>query len=402
MAISKVKARGKIRYRVRYRTTGCSAEAPRSKTFDTKGEAQAFEDGMRSIRLGQAPPPPQLPTVQTLGSFGVEYLTRYARAELAASTLRSRRYLWNKYVVPELGDRQLIALVQQPDLLQDFKTSLLEAGLGAPTIHKTLSAVSAVLGKAVEWNRIPMNPMTRVKNPQPKRKRQIRPVSPEQVERLRAAMDKPADRLLVSLMAYAGLRPGEILALKRADVGRRSISVTKAVALGEEKAPKTGRNRVVPLLEPLAQEISRAAAGDLLFPRPDGGLWTDSSYRNWRRRVFQPAASEANLGDLQLTGQGRTQRSKYAGLNPYDLRHSFASLMLAEGRNPTEIAEMLGHSLKMLFETYAHVIADLRGEPQASAEHRIQIAQRKVVCVRNVSDGPPHPGRSPTAAGFSA
>lgn len=46
---------------------------------------------------------------------------------------------------------------------------------------------------------------------------------------------------------------------------------------------------------------------------------------------------------------------------PYDLRHSYASLRFAERANPAEIAEEMGHSLEVLFSTYAHVITELKG-----------------------------------------
>jgi integrase len=52
-------------------------------------------------------------------------------------------------------------------------------------------------------------------------------------------------------------------------------------------------------------------------------------YRNWRRRVYRPAAEALGL----------------ASVKPYNLRHSCASLMFAEGVNPAEIAEQMGHSL---------------------------------------------------------
>lgn len=73
---------------------------------------------------------------------------------------------------------------------------------------------------------------------------------------------------------------------------------------------------------------------------------------------------------------GKTKRS-YTGATPYDLRHSFASLMFHEQRNPLEIADMTGHSPQVLFSTYAHVIAELRGAAPISAEEQIQAARSR-------------------------
>ena len=65
-------------------------------------------------------------------------------------------------------------------------------------------------------------------------------------------------------------------------------------------------------------------------------------------------------------------------MRPYDLRHSFASLLFQEQRNPAEIAEQLGHSLQMLFSTYAHAIDDLRGQKRVSAVTLITKARREL------------------------
>jgi integrase len=129
----------------------------------------------------------------------------------------------------------------------------------------------------------------------------------------------------VSVLAYGGLRPGEALALTWADIGERSIQVDKALAVGEVKGTKTGKRRTIPIFRALAQNLAewRLACGrpspeDLVFPTAQGRPWSDHTYRNWRKRVFQPCA--------QLLGVHNPR--------PYDLRHSLASLLFAEGRDP--------------------------------------------------------------------
>lgn len=383
MSISKVNARGKTRYRVRYRLSGRASEAPKSKTFDTRAEARDFEDALRASKRSLEPTAVLQRSNQTLAAFGREYVEKYARVELAPNTLEVQRCLWNKHVLPRLGTYSLRVLVESPELVQDFKASLLAEEVGPASVAKTLAILSAVLNKAVAWNRIPSNPAAHVRKPPGKRTRVVRPLSPDQVEALRSVMPTEADRRLVAVLAYAGLRPGEALALTGADIGKQSISVTKAVALGQEKTTKTGQTRIVPLLKPLADDLKGQGPG-LLFPRADGQHWRDHDLRNWRRRIWQPAATEIGIGELTTSGHGRAKRSSYKGAVPYDLRHSFASLMLAEGRNPLEVAEMMGHGPKILLDTYAHVIEELRGEPPLPAEQRILHARFDSACVKNV------------------
>ena len=77
-----------------------------------------------------------------------------------------------------------------------------------------------------------------------------------------------------------------------------------------------------------------------------------------------------------------------AGLNPvprpYDLRHSFASLLLAEGRQPLYVARQLGHSLAVLLSTYAHLI-DEYAERSERIDAEAEIAKaRSISCASEV------------------
>ncbi len=370
MSIKKVTAFGRDRYRVRYREPG--ARIPLSKTFDRKGEAEAFEDAVREAKRGGV----QVRTAsnQTLEAFGVEYVQKYASVELAAATLATNRVHWNRYVLPKLGGRQLVVLAHQPEIVQEFKAEMVAEGVGDPTIKRTLAVLSGVLGKAVEWNRISTNPVSTVRKPSAKRSRVVRPLVPEVVERLRSAMSGAMDRTLVSVLAYSGVRPGEALALEDADVGVKTISVTRALKLDGPGDTKTHKGRTVSLLSSLADDLA-GIPGGLIFPGHDGTPWTRSAYSNWRQRVWQPACQSVGIGTITTTKiDGKTRRS-YTGAVPYDLRHTFASLMFHEQRNPLEIADMMGHSPQVLFSTYAHVIAELRGEARISADDQIRAAR---------------------------
>jgi integrase len=167
------------------------------------------------------------------------------------------------------------------------------------------------------------------------------------------------DATLLCVLAYAGLRPGEALALEWRHVRERTILVEQAVALGEVKLTKTGQTRTVRLLAPLAADLAewRLASGrpdatSLVFPGWNERPWQDTSYRNWRRRIFAPVAEAAGL----------------VGCRPYDLRHLFCSLLLAEGASVVEVARQAGHSPAMTLSTYGHVIEEFEGGESRSAE----------------------------------
>ena len=206
--------------------------------------------------------------------------------------------------------------------------------------------------------------------PSQRRDRVVRPLAPEQVERLRGhllARGRRRDSVFISVLAYAGLRPGEALALTWGDVRERTILVERALALGRLKTTKTGRTRTVRLLAPLAADLNewrlaqgRPEEGAPVFPNRDGSTWSDVTWRNWRRRVFAPTAAKAGLG---------------ADTRPYDLRHSFVSLLLLEGATVVEVARQAGHSPTITLSTYAHLFEELEGTETRSAEDEIRRAR---------------------------
>lgn len=116
----------------------------------------------------------------------------------------------------------------------------------------------------------------------------------------------------------------------------------------------------------------------LIFPGRDGRPWSDSNWRNWRQRNFRKAVVAAGLPE---------------GTRPYSLRHSFVSLLLAEGRTVVEVADQAGHSPTMALSTYAHVLDGLDGD-RPTAEGAIEEARREKL--REVSPGSPFARRPAT------
>jgi integrase len=136
------------------------------------------------------------------------------------------------------------------------------------------------------------------------------------------------------------------------------------------KATKTRTSRSVRLLTPLSSDLKtlrmrrgRPADGELIFPRPNGEPWRDTDWRNWRPRVFQPATKAAGLGAIR----------------PYDLRHSFVSLLIAERRTIIDVARQAGHSPTMALNTYGHVFDELEDAEPASAEEMTREARATLV-----------------------
>jgi integrase len=377
-------------YRVRWRDPVTGKRLV--ETLDTPEDALDFQAHLRLARrrgvlaeLDQGR--------ETLTDFAAEWWGRYAKHNLSLATLKTYAYTWNRHLLPRVGHLQLRQVT--PNVIDQLKTDLHEAGVGAPTIRKAMSLLQAMLRQAVAWDRLRLNPVKQIRKPSAPRKRAVVPLSPDQVEALRAEMPTLADKVLIGLLAYGGPRPEDALALEMRHVGRATLLVEQKNVDGELVAgQKTDRPpRSIELLAPLRQDlaeymlaIGRRTPKALLFPRPDGKPWRDHDYRNWRRRVFQPAAAAAGLANFEqivkvVVADGKRRKrvaTSYQGIRPYDLRHSFASLLIREGRlSLAEIADQLGNSVATLSEVYAHVIADMKGQPRTSADDAIMQARLK-------------------------
>jgi integrase len=150
---------------------------------------------------------------------------------------------------------------------------------------------------------------------------------------------------LVVFAALTGLRQGEVFALRRSavDLPNRTVRVERAARAGAAGKTKTGRKRVVDLTvlaaELLAEQFAAREGGplDLAFPSPRCAMWRKD---NFMTRVFRPAVRRAELD----------------GLNFHDLRHTYASLMVAAGASPHVIAEQLGHrDARLVLQRYGHL-----------------------------------------------
>jgi integrase len=357
---------GQTVWRVRWREHGRN----RARQFDLKRHADAWDaEVRRRRRLGE------LGLLdsgkQTLAEFAHEWFQIYAIPNLAPKTLQVYAALWDRHVLPRIGGLRLSELT--PLAAQSFQAELRSAGLGDPTIIKTMSLLQNVLARAVAWQQIALNPIAAVTKPPQRRRAVASALSPHQVEAIRAQLE-PRDATLTSVLAYAGLRPGEALALRWCDIRERTILVARAVSLGELRPTKTGNARSVKMLRHLVADLAHwktlaqpAGESQLVFPNMQGDPWQEHDWRNWRRRIFQPAARAAELP---------------AGVRPYDLRHAFCSLLLAEGRSIVEVATQMGHAPTMTLDTYGHVIAEMDESGWVSAEELIAAARmrRESVC----------------------
>src|SRR3954464_9094606 len=269
----------------------------RSKTFDRAADARAWEAKIRMMKRSGALAELDAGT-ETLAEFVEEWWLVYAGPNLERSTLRTHAPLWHGHPAARLGHFQLRQLT--PQTIARFRAELEAAGVGVEAIRKTMTMLQGVLQRAVEWGRVPTNAVKITRKPPKPHRPAVPAIPPTLIEVMRARLleqDKLRDATLLAVLAYAGLRAQEALALEWRHVRERTLLVERALSDGQLKALKNRRQpRTVELLAPLRDDLVawRAAhpsgATAPVFPSHAGGFWRASDWRNWRKRSYKPVA----------------------------------------------------------------------------------------------------------------
>lgn len=352
-----------------------------SRTFRDARSAQRFERE-NTDRLEMGAHGPALPSRDLLDDWLDEWWQRHSPG-WEHSTRTTRKPVMDKWIRPYLGKTSLFHLGTSE--VMDWRAAIVaddaKPRASATTANNAMRILSAALGAAVTERRLPINPCAPIRR-LPTMRKVVRPLTPVQVERIRQALPTERDRLFWSLMALAGLRTEEALALRWSDVDDRQLVISRAVVDGIEKGTKTGRIRTIPLVGPLRDDLAalrpESDPAAIVCPGTQG-QWLD--LHNWRSRVFDPATIAAGVNpEPPVATDGKRERvTKVA--TPYSGRHHYASLLIHAGYAVTMVAAYLGHSTgETTLKHYAHMFsaADLgvRMDPeQATIEAREQVAR---------------------------
>lgn len=321
-------------YTVRWREHGSN----RRRSFRLKSEAKAFL--AKAHELEAAPPSPAgLASQRTLDEQWQHFVSRREH-EVAATTLNKQRWAYTKWLKPRLANRKLHSITHED--LGRVLTTVSEAGRSNDTriaVYTTLNMVlDDALGKGGHTCRQAVAGTS-------KRKHEVNPLTDEQLGRLLDVLPSDSqDHLLVDMLATLGVRPHEALGIDvRRDLGYDNDVVISVTVRTRKRASSTQRTLPLPkrLQKPLTRmKTARDAEGEArLFTIPD--------WRTWRRRVFKQALKDAELDPAT---------------RPYDLRHTCASRLIANGATPADVAEWLGHDVRTTLQTYAHLFPGRKQE----------------------------------------
>jgi len=297
----------------------------------------------------------------TVAGFLQQWLETAVRVSVRPSTLKSYTGHINFHIVPAIGSVPLVKL--QPQHVQRMINTLLESGLSPSTVLRVRATLRRSLNQAMKWGMVSRNVATLVTPPKVERFR-VEPLTAEEALAILQVVKPHRLEALYSLLLGSGLRLGEALGLRWEDVDLEQGQLTVRFALQridgthQLAAPKSrSSRRTVALPQFVLHALRRHRERQEL----ERHLWTQT---NELGLVFTTLAGRPLDGPAANSTFKRLLKS--ADLRPlrlHDLRHGYASLLLAKGVHARVVMELLGHSqISLTLDTYSHVIPALQHE----------------------------------------
>ena len=286
--------------------------------------------------------------------------------------MRRYREMINLHIAPEVGAHKLTKLT--PAQIQAAYARRRAAGLSGTSLQLMHGVLHKELDDAMRWNQVVRNVADLVDVPK-RDTPEMRTLTPEEAARLLLAAQGDPLEAFYAVALTCGLRLGELQALtwRNIDLDRRRLAVTATFQGFVENepvfaAPKTDKSRRIVHLSDMAagalrshrarQAEARLAAGalwqdhDLVFAN---GLGRPLDGNNIRTRSFAPLLERAGLPPMRF----------------HTLRHSAATLLMAEGVPVKVASELLGHAdITTTLRIYSHVLPSMQ-EAAASAMDRL-------------------------------
>lgn len=298
---------------------------------------------------------------QTLGIFFETEYKPYLLANMKRG--KERVYLLEHYFVDDWGTKSLYEVNNW--LVSNWRRKKLQGGMSHSGINRPVSALKAMLNRAVEWDLIEGNPLSSVKPLKEDNNPIVRHLDAAEEKVLRRALDRRQEQQkaerhrynswlasrgkerlamypdeftdylkpLVLVALNTGLRRGELF-----DLELRDVDLKKAEIRIRAEVSKSSNSRRIPMntecAETLKGWIEQTKQSALVFPSPVTGRRFDNIATAW---------------------SGLMKLSKVQDFRFHDLRHTFASKLVMRGVDLYTVKDLLGHASVETTQRYAHL-----------------------------------------------
>ena len=302
---------------------------------------------------------------QTVRQFLEHWLENVHRPNIRVNSYRIYRQLLDNHLLPTLGQYQLQKL--SPQHIDELYAQKRRDGFAPETIRAMHRLLRRALQDAVRWSLVSSNVCDKVTPPRPV-KFESQALSAEQVKQLLAVAKGSQIEVLLMLALTTGMRVGEMIALRWADIDFQdgSLQVRHTVSrVGKrfqpngliENDPKTeSSRRKIVLPQFVFEALKRHREQQAEVREKAGEAWQerDIVFNNYHGGFLERAHINTVLKRLL----------KQAGLPEvriHDLRHSAATILLKMNVNPKQVQVLLGHSsIVITMDRYSHVMPDMQ------------------------------------------
>ena len=368
----------------RYDCSWWAGGKKRSKTFATKHAASRFLTSVvKETQEGTYQQTRRVSMSEVFSEWEKHLLMRRQQGLLKFSSLKSYRSVLHRHLDPAFGayrsDRFTVDVVQAWE--RRCASTLGDKGQTARSFNHRL----AVLRSVVAWARGPgqrylaHDPLVGIKT-LPIDKREPKFLEPYELAALLDATTGVRDQAMMFVLAFSGVRRGELFGLQWCDLDETSnrLHVQRAVYQGTIGRPKTKHSeRRVDLPQPI---VARLLAYKKEYPpikkgflfRSDSGKHLDPD--KWFLKVFQPTVQRAGLNVEPRASDENEEDEASINITPHTLRHTYASLLIAQGENILYVKKQLGHAnASITSDLYSHLFR----ETSVSAMERLSASIHK-------------------------
>ncbi|WP_339722420.1 tyrosine-type recombinase/integrase [uncultured Paraglaciecola sp.] len=265
------------------------------------------------------------------------------QANWSHTTIRDYGQKYRTHIKENFGDITLREFT--PSMYHDWAKSQNLAGKTINHIRSILNQIfkEAYLDEVIDVNPIEKTRRSKVIQEEPE------PFTQDEITKILAALETPY-REFFQFAIWTGLRTGELLALRWQDIDLKNglAHIRKNITLGKEKEPKTkGSIRKIEMLPEAIEALN--------------SIKNSKYYDNFRVFIDPKTKTTYKYADglRKYVWMPTLKRIGVTYRYPYQCRHTFASMMLSEGKNPMWVASQMGHAdWGMIRKTYGRWIAN--------------------------------------------
>ncbi len=247
------------------------------------------------------------------------------------------------------------------DFAEKWFTDYAEKQLKAKTIQHYHRFISSILQTAVQWQIILYNPCDRVKPPKVEQKESRFLDDVEVMELFHCLEKQPIQyKTLITLLVYTGMRRGEVCGLKWSDIdfNNQTITIQRTLLYLPNKGifedtPKTNTSqRIIKVADTALQLLKEHKRNQSIQRLQCGDQWQELNYifAQWNGKPIHPDSLTAWFKQF-------INKNQLPDVSIHSLRHTNASLLIANGVNITTVSKRLGHATTATTtKIYAHAI----------------------------------------------